>query len=259
MNHLEEYRLGKREPRSLLLPPYLQLDEYYKEFMEALDHVWKGNVDEKIEVIQHLRHMWVTNPGVEQKILDGEPIDIEDWSWPERQLLVKQVNLLGMKLKSAGLLTDLNYLTISRYVGIYWFGKGTKAFIEFINFALVADLEVRLLWSTVNEDEFSHVSNGKYNNMQQENEDGTPPGTPIWEGGTWFRTTHVDIVSYGFLKDMNATTLAEFFYEIANYNLVLNAIDYILDIDVVDREEHSVAEVVAHALYLDHQTVISNF
>ena len=146
-DYLEDQRHGAREPRSKLLPPYLAGNPYFKDFADAIDKVWAEQVDQRIDVIKYLRNMWVTNPTVEQKIDNGEMINLEDWTRPERSILVKQVNLLGMKLKSAGLLTDQNYLTVSRFLGLYWFGKGTEDFIQFINFALILDLEVSNLWS----------------------------------------------------------------------------------------------------------------
>ncbi len=146
-DYKDDQRLGKREPRSKLLPPYLLGNPYFKDFADAIDRIWDKEVDQRIDVIKYLRNMWVTNPVVEGKIDRGELIDLEDWTRPERSLLVKQVNLLGMKLKSAGLLTDQNYLTVSRFLGLYWFGKGTEDFIQFINFALILDLEVHNLWS----------------------------------------------------------------------------------------------------------------
>ncbi|MGE8454424.1 MAG: hypothetical protein ACN6OP_28205 [Pseudomonadales bacterium] len=260
-DYIQQFRLGYRVPRSILLPPYLTVadQQYFEEFMNAVDHVWSTMVDSRIDVLTHIRNMWVTNPTVEQKIINEEPIDFSDWSRPEREILVKQVNLLGMKLKSAGLLTNDNYLTISRFLGFYWFGKGTQAFIEFINFALVADLEVHNLWSTVGSDPVSTTPNGDYNNFTRENDDGTPPGTPIWEGGPWFPTTHVEITANGGLQGIDAETLAEFFYEIANYNLVLASIESSYDIPIVDTiaEGDTTATVVAIGIYFDPNVVIS--
>jgi hypothetical protein len=258
-DYIQQFRLGYRTPRSVLLPPYLALNDYYVEFTDAIDNVWSTMVDTKIDVLANLRNMWVTNPTVEQKIIDDEMLDFADWSHPERQILVQQVNLLGMKLKSAGLLTNDNYQTISRFLGFYWFGKGTQAFIEFINFALIADLEVHNMWSTLNADPSSTVSNFEYNNLTRENDDGTPPGTPMWEGGPWFPTTHVEITANGGLQGIDAETLAEFFYEIANYNLVLASIESSYDLPVVDTnvEGDTTATVVAVGLYFDPNVVIS--
>lgn len=252
-DYLEEQRHGNREPRSKLLPPYLQSNPYFKDFADAIDRVWAEQVDSRIDVIKYLRHMWVTNPTVERKIDNGELLDLDDWTRPERSLLVKQVNLLGMKLRSAGLLTDQNYLVVSRFLGRYWFGKGTEDFIQFINFALILDLEVRNLWSEIlkNPDGSYQL---KYNNFTREED----AGTPIWEGGNWFPTTHVEIVANGGLSDISTQTLAEFFYEIANYNLVLRSVDADYKMPIVPDVNTPVTRVVANALVANQQMVMSN-
>jgi hypothetical protein len=184
-------------------------------------------------------------------------IELPDWAIQERETLVKQVNMLGMKLKSAGVLTDQNYQTVSRYLGMYWRGKGTQAFIDFIDFCLDTSLTVRKFWAEV-----GPVANS-YNNMTLEPSPGVPPGTPMWEGGTWFPTTHVSIEAMdGSLGHVDHTTLVQFFYEIANYNLVLESINNIYNMPIVDDPTESpitgTASIVAVALYRVHQVLISN-
>lgn len=249
----ELQRLGHREPRSKLLPPYLLNNLYFKDFSDAIDKVWDEQVDQRIDVIKHLRKMWVTNPTVEAKIDRGELVDLEDWTRPERSLLVKQVNLLGMKLKSAGLLTDQNYLTVSRFLGLYWFGKGTENFIQFINFALILDLEVFNLWS----EKQAGLYANEYYNLTREGPNGEPPGTPIWEGGDWFPTTHVEITAHGGLSTIDIETLTEFFYEIANYNLVLHSVDADYKMPVVPDVNTPASRIVAAGIVVDNVIVCS--
>ncbi|MDN3123421.1 hypothetical protein P0E82_13950, partial [Enterococcus faecalis] len=134
----ENRRLGYRYPRSILLPPYLAANPYYVDYTNAIDNVFEGQVDIKTEILQNLRNMWVTNPPLEQQIADqvsgtgtdpvtglpfmgGHLIDFDQWSQPERDILAKQVNALGMKLANAGVLTDDSYQAISRWVGMYWY------------------------------------------------------------------------------------------------------------------------------------------
>jgi len=243
-----ERRLGYRVPRSCLLPPYLAMNEYFVEYSDAIDQVFGTNVDDKIKVIQNIRNMWVTNPILEQKVISHEMIDLEDWTRPERELLVKQVNLLGMRLKSAGVLGDDDYLLISRFVGQYWFGKGTQAFVEFINFCLNIDLRVHRLWSEDQNDD-------QYHNLTRD-EEGIP-GLPIWEGGTWFPTAHVELEAVGGLGDLTDELLAEFFYEIANFNLVLNAVDSSFKLNIVGNPYRADTAIIAIGLLKDEVTVVS--
>lgn len=242
-----ERKLGYRVPRSVLLPPYLAMNEYFVEYSDAIDHVFKTTVDSKIHALQNIRNMWVTNPVLEQKVIEHSIIDLDDWTKPERELLVKQVNLLGMKLKSAGVLTDDDYLLISRFVGQYWFGKGTQAFVEFINFCLNVDLRVHRLWS-------EDLGDQEYHNLTR---DVDFTGTPKWEGGNWFPTTHVELEALGGLGDLTNELLAEFFYEIANFNLVLNAIDSNFQLHIVGNRYRTDTAIIAMGILKDEHTVLS--
>ncbi|QRE00333.1 hypothetical protein [Burkholderia phage BCSR5] len=246
-------RLGYRTPRSILMPPYISRNQYFIDYVDAADDLFGSQIDPKIDLLANIRNMWVTNPKLEEKIFAmGEDfikhslIDFHEWSQPERNLLVKQVNMLGMKLAQAQVLTNDGYHTIARFVGQYWFEKGTQAFIDFMNFCMKDSLEVTRLWTQ------------DYKNFFP---DGSPViGKKVWEGGTWYPTTHVTIVSKGGLGNLNPQTLVAFFYEIANYNLVLESIEAQYEMAVVDRLDSGTdtLEVVAMGLLGDNSLVMSN-
>jgi hypothetical protein len=243
----ENLRLGYRTPRSILLPPYLAVNPYFVDFMNAIDAVFEPLVDQKTEIIGDLRNMWVTNPALEAgQIADSQMIPFEAWSQPERDLLVKQVNALGMKLQSAGLIANDNYQAISRWVGMYWFGKGTASFINFINYSLSTNLAVTKLWT---QDYVNFVAEGDQS-----------IGTPIWEGGPWYPTTHVAIIAAGGLQSIDVSDLITFFYEIANYNLVLYSVELSFDMYITDDPTltRTDAEVVALGLWANSSIVMSN-
>lgn len=244
----ENKRLGYRLPRSILWPPYLIVNNYFVEYTDAIDEVFEQEVDQKTEIVQGLRNMWPTNPTMESQYVNTDQlIPFEAWSQPERGILVKQVNMLGMKLMSAGLISDDSYQTISRWVGQYWFAKGTESFINFINYCLSASLKVDRLWTQ------------DYVNFVPDNDPSI--GTPIWEGGTWYPTSHVTITALGGLQNIDPQSLINFFYEIANYNLVLQALDFSYDMYIVDHLEpgYQNAKVVALGLYAQYNIVMSNF
>lgn len=238
-------RLGIKISRSTLLPPYLASNPYFKGYVDAVDAVMGPTVDEKTEVVANLRNMWVQNPDTETYVEQQLLIDKSKWSIPERAILVQQANLLGMKLQNAGVVDDDSYQAITRFVGQYWFGKGTQAFIDFINYCLSSDLQVVPMWTQ------------DYVNFVHE---GNPAiGTPVWEGGAWYPTTHVVIIAKGGLQQLDILTLQSFFYEIANYNLVLQAIDASFDMPVVPTQDDTVTKVVALALYGVNEFAIANF
>jgi hypothetical protein len=243
----EAIRLGWRTPREILLPPYLYINDYFRDFADSIDVVFEPLVDIPTEILGDLRNMWVTNPALENdQITDSTMIPFDAWSQPERQLLVQQVNMLGMKLMSAGLIPNDNYQAISRWLGMYWWGKGTQSFINFINYSLSASLQVVALWTQ------------DYVNFLPAGDSGI--GTPIWEGGTWYPTTTVQIISSGGLQNVDIQDLVNFFYEIANYNLVLQAvnIEYTMWITDDPTFQRTDAEVVAVGLWANNSIVISN-
>jgi len=221
------------------------MNPYFVTLMDAIDAVFEPLVDQKTEILGNLRNMWVTNPALENnQIANSEMIPFEGWSQPEREILVKQVNMLGMKLQSAGILTNDNYQSISRWVGEYWFGKGTSSFIDFMNYCLSASLNFEQLWT---EDYVTFYPTGDSN-----------IGTPLWEGGTWYPTPNVSITVAGGLQNLDVQTLTTFFYEIANYNIVLHNIAITYDIPISTTIQGMNAPVVALGMYLKQAVPISN-
>lgn len=239
-------RHGIAIPRSTLLPPYLATNPYFVEYCNAMDEVYGPTVDQQLLTLSNIRNMWVQSPDTEKHVDAAELIPTTDWSTPARDLVVKQVNALGLKLQTAGIVTDDAYQTIARFVGTYWFGKGTEKFIEFINYCLSSDFRVYNMWTT---DYVTFVPEGD-----------ASIGTPIWEGGAWYPTTHVLIEAKGGFKGIDILTLQQFFYEIANYNLVLYAIDANFDMWIVpDVPGATEANIVGMALANEFQVVLSNF
>jgi len=243
----ENLRLGYRTPRSILLPPYLSINQYFTDFMDAVDEVFEPLVDQKTEILGDLRNMWVTNPSLEStEIANGQMIDFSRWSQPERAILAKQVNALGMNFQNAGVLSDDSYQAIARWVGQYWFAKGTQSFIDFINYSLSSQLKVTPLWT---DDYVNFVAEGD-----------PSIGTPIWEGGTWYPTSHVSIIASGGLQSLDIKTLVAFFYEIANYNLVLYSVELAYNMWITDdvTQTRTDAEIVAIGLWAVSAINMSN-
>ncbi len=238
-------RLGIKVPRSTLLPPYLMVNDYFVEYTNAIDDVFGRLVDSKAAIISNLRNMWVQNPDTEALIQEAQIIPNDAWSMPERAIVVQQVNLLGMKLQNAGIVSDDAYQTISRFVGQYWYGKGTYGFIDFINYCLSSNLQVTLLWTQ------------NYEDFLPEGDAGI--GTPVWEGGTWYPTTHVLISVVDGLGTLDIATLQSFFYEIANYNLVLQAVNSVYNVPIVANQADDNAVIVALGLYVDTDVTISSY
>lgn len=205
-------RLGYRLPVKTLIPAYIKETKFFEDWYDAIDTVFDHSVYAKSHQLNHLRDMWLSNPAVEQKIIDSDKIiDLKDWSLPETSIAVRQLSLLGLQLgKSASLFNDENYVALCRFIGQYWFEKGTKTFMDFVNFCCGTQYNIVNTWTK------------DYEKFYAEGDEAI--GTPIWEGGEWYPTTHIKFVSIDNLE-ADIQILAILFNEVANYNLVLQAID----------------------------------
>jgi hypothetical protein len=218
-------------PRSILLAPYLATNQYFVDFADSIDTVFDYQVEAKIDALNQIRNMWVSTPTMENKVANGEMIDFMDWGGPERAVIVSQVNLLGMKLANAGVVSETGYRAIAKFLGSYWFGKGKNAAIDFLNFCLGAGLTIT---SLVTQDYVHFYA-----------PDDATVGAYIWDTppGPWFATTHVSIgmpSDYG----VDPVTLGSFFYEICNYNLVLYAISITMKDLIVTEDSPTFANVM---------------
>lgn len=203
-------RAGYRIPRSRLLPPYLARNPYFTALTDIIDEAFLDQVDRPTEALRLLRDPWVSNPAMEVKVNAGQMIDQSAWTLQDREILVRQVNMLGMRLQNAGVVTNQAYQNIMRFVGRHWFGKGTYSFIEFINFCLDLDLSVSPLWT---KDYASFVT-----------KDDVSTNATIFDGDPngFYPTTHVQIEVNNF--NFDPATVVSLFNDVANYNLVLYAL-----------------------------------
>lgn len=213
----KDIRLGYRLPFKTLLPGYLKETSFFTDLFDSVDKVFDDKVYGAANAVKNLRNMWVSNPELEQKIIDGDSmISLDDWTIPDKNTVVKQLGLLGLQLgKSASLFSTHNYLAFCRFIGQYWFEKGTANFMDFINFCCGTQYEISNLWTK------------DYINFYKEGD--SEIGTPVWEGGEWYPTTHISFVS---IDNYNSdiTLLSVLFNEISNYNLVLKSVEQVINL-----------------------------
>lgn len=205
-------RLGYRLPFKTILPSYIKNTKFFSDFFDAIDETFDKHVYSKTFLLKNIRNMWLSNPQLEQKIINSnELITLDDWTLPSNEIVVKQLNTLGLQLgKSASLFTNKDYTTFCRFIGQYWYEKGTGTFMDFVNFCCGADYTFINTWTK------------DYSKFYKEGS--SEIGTPVWEGGEWYPTTHVRFVSKN-NYDADVHIIAILFNEIANYNLVLASIE----------------------------------
>ena len=211
---------GIRMARSIVLPPYLATNQFFVDWLDCMDQLFETSVDDKIEVIKNIRNMWVTNPQLEQKVQAQEMINQIDWSVPEQAIVLKQLNMLGLQLSSPTVMFDeYSFMNFCRFLGFYWLQKGTHTFMDFVNFCTGTQFVIKNCWTK------------DYINFYAEGSEEI--GTPIWEGGEWYPTTHIVFQSIN-PTTTDVTMLGQLFYEIANYNLVLYSIDSIYNLPITN-------------------------
>lgn len=211
---------GLRLARSIVLPPYLASNSFFIDWLDCMDQLFETTVDDKIEIIKNIRNMWVTNPQLEAKVSAQEMIKQTDWSVPEQAIVLKQLNMLGLQLSTPTVMFDeYSFMNFCRFLGYYWLQKGTHTFMDFVNFCTGTQFVIKNCWTK------------DYVNFYTEGSEEI--GTPIWEGGEWYPTTHVVFESIN-PSTTDVNMLGQLFYEIANYNLVLYSIDSIYNLPITN-------------------------
>ena len=205
--------------RSVLLPPYMEDVPVWQDLMSIIDNVFAGNVDDPTMWLNKLRFLWIQTTTAIDKVNAGQLLSAADFELPEKEILIKQAKQLGFDFKETNLIEDGDYQRIVRNIALYWYSKGKPDFIDFLGFVLNKSCQLFNLWSTTND----AASWKTYGTFLEEGDPGI--GTPVWQGGTWYPTTHVRIRidPFGFVTPKMAK-LVNLFYTIANYNLVLESV-----------------------------------
>ncbi len=223
--------------RQVLLPPYLEDQETWKGLLDSIDKVFKPEIDDATEYLSRLRDTWIISDEMEEKIQQGKLIDNTEWSRYEKEILIRQANQLGFDFKESNILSNDDYERITRNLGTYWYGKGTPSFINFLGFVLNSVITVKNLWSN------NGVSPKSYGNFLPEGDSGI--GTPVWQGGEWFPTTHVEVGFNPFkFANTSVSKLVALFYALANYNLVIGNILLEGELFITSTGETELAKIV---------------
>ena len=173
--------------RSKLLPPYLEDSQAWTDLADAIDAVFGPKIDTPTQQLSRLRDTWILTAETEAKVAnDSSIIASTDFESTERNILIRQANMLGFNFADSDLLTDSDYQRIVRSIAKYWYGKGTPDLANFLGFVLDSVMTISPLWSTT-----AAVDYGKYGAFKSEAEVLT--SEKIWNGGTWYPTTHVEV------------------------------------------------------------------
>ena len=161
--------------RKPLLPPYLETEPVWTDLIDALDTTFLPTVDNPTKFLSRLRDTWIVPESTEEKIQQGKMLSSTDFDTYEKEILVRQANMLGFDFRDSNVLSSEDYERITRHLGFYWYGKGTPSFINFLGFVLNTVITVKNLWSD------QGASPRRYGTFLPEGNPGI--GTPVWQGG----------------------------------------------------------------------------
>lgn len=138
--------MGKR---ALLLPPYLDTNSVWVDYVSAVDTILYDKVDQHVNAIKNLRQQYVIPYATEDNQISLRQIfdSVSQLDIFEREVLIRQLNLLGLTFKNTDLFDDNDLQRLVRNLGRFWYSKGTFNFIDFIGYCIDADLSMVNLWA----------------------------------------------------------------------------------------------------------------
>lgn len=207
---------------SELLPDYLKEDQRWVDLCDAIDYAWSLKVNQGKHSLKHVRHTHVLTTLGAAKRTNRQLLAPTDYELPDLDLAIKQSNLLGMRLSNPeGVLPEL-LPNLIRNVGSFWYSKGLPDFAAFIAYVFNTPVQMHNLWT---EDYINFVKEGEQ-------------GTPIWNGGTWYPTTHV-LIYYNedIQHPLPIQAMINVWLDISNYNLVLHGVGGDTFISVADAND----------------------
>lgn len=212
-----------------LLPPYMS-HQAWQDLADAVETLFDENVTPWVGALAALRHSFIgdrtdSNSPLAAALAARDLIPDTAYTTFDVTTERLRLNMLGCRLSSVVGSDPETLARFTRHVGSYWQEKGTSRLTDFLAFCTNSNVTVDMLWTTDYVD-FSAT-----------------PGTPVWEGGAWYPTTHVDLTFDGVSFDADVPSFIRFFYDLANYNVVIRRVK--VDRTVwMESPRHAVATVV---------------
>ena len=191
-----------------ILPGYLSQTAWL-DLADAIDVVFASRIDRPIYALRKIRSTRVlTTSGlakVEDQQLLNPAVDLDVF---DAETTTKQVNSSGLIITSKGYFSQQQLARLYRELPKYWYSKGTYRLQDFIEYVLGVPLVITRMWT---DDYVAFLPEGDVG-----------IGTPIYQSGTWYPTTHVKIsVNEGDLPGgMPLEIFSLFISELLNYYLV---------------------------------------
>lgn len=204
-----------------LLPAYMSHQAWH-DYADALEELFKDKVEPTQQALKYIRTTYLgeTSPlkGYEtegelstlaEKVQLREMVDDADYDTYDNVTQMKRLNILGLPITDPTLVDSSSLSRLVQNIGNFWFRKGLGDVMDFIAYCLNAEIGIVPLWTQ------------DYITFYEENSPSV--GTPAWEGGTWYPTTHVRLIFDASLyPNVTIAALTSLFYDLANYVLILD-------------------------------------
>lgn len=196
--------------RQILLPNFLS-DPKWSSLVDAIDVVFKPAVDDPVRWLSAIRHHYILNDTCLEKIESGLMVSENDLDVFDSAMTVQNSKLSGIDVPGEENFSTGQLQRILREVATFWYSKGTEKSVDFLSYVLNTQISMENLWT---EDYVSFYPEGD-----------PTIGIPLYSGGTWYPTTHVQFtLDPSGLLSIPLGNLVGLFNALNNYNLVIGAV-----------------------------------
>ena len=200
-------------------------------------HIKRGDYlklpDGKLGKVAQLKRIHIDNEPFDEITLQlnaGMVVTQTRRALQDRDILIKSASFSGFTYYS-DFLKDEDFDRMVDYVNAYWPISGEPEFINFIGFVKNLALSMNKLWT---EDKGDNATSddpiiSAYDSLEVYQEGIT---NPVWNGGVWYPTSHVEINYDALLSDTIDDDLILMFYALAPIHLVLERIAGTINLDL---------------------------
>jgi hypothetical protein len=192
--------------------------------MDAIDFVFKTKIDDPVQWLSQIREKHLLTPEVLEEAAAGKIISESALNTFDRETRIQTISMSGMRIPESDKFFPEHYERLQRELSAYWYQKGTTKVVDFISYVLNVPISINVMWT---EDYETFLVEGS-----------SDIGQPVYEGGTWYPTSHVQFAyDPESVPGIPLGTLLSLFYALANYNIVVGSIALDLFLAVAQNNE----------------------
>jgi hypothetical protein len=201
----------ERLPRSILLPEFFKSYPHWMEFADAIDEAMEG-FDLSCTSLARVREVIHLSDEAKISILNGSVVEESALDHFDRETMCRTLTLLGCPIRDFTIFTDDQLFRILQHLPTYWYSKGGPEVGEFLSFVLGVDISLTQMWT----EDYVHFLPDQDPSV----------GRKIYEGGTWYPTSHVQLGVNPFLsRGLTPAQIRSFLDDLLNYNLVVSHLE----------------------------------